>query len=98
VRLNLSRRCSNCHQQVQHGFPFAFLTNELSDGSANSRNLRESSSSQYRRKIPASRAALSEGDIIISFADQNVAGIDKLHRLLTAEHIGVALPIEVLPE
>jgi S1-C subfamily serine protease len=34
---------------------------------------------------PAARAGLMPGDIIVSFGDQDTAGIDDLHRLLTAE-------------
>ncbi len=34
---------------------------------------------------PAARAGLETGDIIIGFASKNVAGIDELHRLLTAD-------------
>ena len=34
---------------------------------------------------PAARAGLMPGDIIVSFGDQGTAGIDDLHRLLTAE-------------
>jgi S1-C subfamily serine protease len=34
---------------------------------------------------PAARAGLIPGDIIVSFGDQGTAGIDDLHRLLTAE-------------
>ena len=45
---------------------------------------------------PAGRAGLREGDIIISLAEQSVAGIDELHRLLTDERRGVTLPIEIL--
>lgn len=45
---------------------------------------------------PASRAALEEGDIITSIAGQHVAGIDELHRLLTAECAGEQLSMEVL--
>ncbi|HXF48903.1 MAG TPA: trypsin-like peptidase domain-containing protein [Verrucomicrobiae bacterium] len=38
---------------------------------------------------PAKRAGLSEGDVIIGFANQPVAGIDDLHRLLTDERVGL---------
>jgi len=34
---------------------------------------------------PAARAGSIPGDIIVSFGDQSTAGIDDLHRLLTAE-------------
>jgi S1-C subfamily serine protease len=45
---------------------------------------------------PASRAALRDGDIIAALAGQPVAGIDALHRLLTAERAGMTLSLEVL--
>jgi len=45
---------------------------------------------------PAARAGLREGDVIVAFAGQPVAGIDDLHRLLTADRIGVASPLVVL--
>jgi S1-C subfamily serine protease len=45
---------------------------------------------------PASRAALRDGDIITALADQPVAGIDALHRLLTAERAGTMLSLEIL--
>ncbi len=45
---------------------------------------------------PASSAALRDGDIIIAIAGQPVAGIDAMHRLLTAEYAGKTLPLEIL--
>jgi len=36
------------------------------------------------------RAGLQAGDLVVSFDDQPVNGIDDLHRLLTAERIGAA--------
>ena len=45
---------------------------------------------------PAARAGLAVGDVIVGFANAPVAGIDALHRGLTAERIGVALPLLVL--
>jgi len=45
---------------------------------------------------PAATAGLHEGDVIISLADQAVAGIDDLLRLLTADRIGSAAKIIVL--
>jgi S1-C subfamily serine protease len=38
---------------------------------------------------PAERAGVEEGDVIVAFDDQPVAGIDALHRLLTDERVGV---------
>jgi S1-C subfamily serine protease len=45
---------------------------------------------------PASRAVLREGDIITALAGQPVAGIDALHRMLTAECAGKSLSMELL--
>jgi S1-C subfamily serine protease len=47
-------------------------------------------------KSPASRSGLREGDLIIGFAGQEVDGIDRLHRLLTDERIGVPTPLSVI--
>ena len=45
---------------------------------------------------PAKQAGLEEGDIVISFAGEQVDGIDELHRLLTEERVGVNQPITVI--
>ncbi|HEY6401455.1 MAG TPA: trypsin-like peptidase domain-containing protein [Blastocatellia bacterium] len=45
---------------------------------------------------PARRAGLLEGDLIIGFAGQPVAGIDDLHKLLTDERVGQGAPLEVI--
>jgi S1-C subfamily serine protease len=45
---------------------------------------------------PASQAGLVPGDIIIAFAETPVTGVDDLHRVLTAERIGVSNPITIL--
>jgi S1-C subfamily serine protease len=45
---------------------------------------------------PASRAGFEQGDIIVGFAGQPVAGFDDLHRLLTAEKLGERVPVTVL--
>ena len=45
---------------------------------------------------PASRAGLREGDIIIAFEGQPVAGIDELHHHLVAKAIGVSSRITVI--
>jgi S1-C subfamily serine protease len=47
-------------------------------------------------RSPAARAVLREGDIITAIADQPVAGIDALHRLLTPEYAGKTLSLEIL--
>jgi S1-C subfamily serine protease len=45
---------------------------------------------------PAARAGLTEGDIIVRFGHERVRGVDALHRILTAERIGVPTPVAVL--
>ena len=45
---------------------------------------------------PAQRAGLQEGDIILAFASQPVAGVDDLHRLLTDTQVAVRNTITVL--
>ncbi len=45
---------------------------------------------------PAQRAGLTEGDVIVGFADQPVARIDDLHRLLTEERAGQRLPLAII--
>ncbi len=45
---------------------------------------------------PAERAGLREGDVILAFAGQPVAGIDDLHRLLTDTKVGAKNAITVL--
>lgn len=45
---------------------------------------------------PAQRAGVREGDVIVAFADQPVAGVDDLHRLLSAERVGQAQALVLL--
>ncbi len=45
---------------------------------------------------PAERARLREGDVILTFGRQPVAGVDDLHRLLTDTQVGVTNTITVL--
>lgn len=45
---------------------------------------------------PAARAGLREGDVIVEFAGQPVAGIDDLHKLLTEKQVGVKTWVAVL--
>jgi S1-C subfamily serine protease len=45
---------------------------------------------------PAERAGLREGDVILAFAGQPVAGIDDLHRLLTDTKVGAKNVITIL--
>lgn len=45
---------------------------------------------------PAKRAGIREGDILVEYAGQPVAGIDDLHRLLTEQQVGVNAPLILL--
>jgi S1-C subfamily serine protease len=45
---------------------------------------------------PASRAGLTEGDVILSLGERPVAGVDDLHRYLTEEQIGASLTLTAL--
>lgn len=45
---------------------------------------------------PAQRAGLSEGDIIIAFDGQPLAGIDDLQKLLTEEKVGVKTTVTII--
>lgn len=45
---------------------------------------------------PAQKAGLREGDVIVAFGGQPVAGVDDLHRLLTDTQVGVSSSITVL--
>jgi len=51
---------------------------------------------QIEPRGPAARAGIEVGDLLFGFADQSVAGIDDLHRLLSAERINREAPIDVL--
>jgi S1-C subfamily serine protease len=45
---------------------------------------------------PASRAGLREGDMIVEYGGQAIAGLDDLHKLLTGTQVGVGSSIVVL--
>jgi S1-C subfamily serine protease len=47
-------------------------------------------------KSPAQRAGLSEGDIVIGFDGQPIAGIDDLHKMLTEEKVGVKTMLTII--
>jgi S1-C subfamily serine protease len=46
-------------------------------------------------KSPAAGAGVREGDLILGFAGDPIAGIDDLHRRLTEDHIGVPVQLTV---
>ena len=45
---------------------------------------------------PAQNAALTDGDVILSFGDKLVASVDDLHRILTEEQVGIPAELTVL--
>jgi S1-C subfamily serine protease len=45
---------------------------------------------------PAAAAGVQRGDVVVAFDGVPVAGVDELHRALTAERAGLALPLVVL--
>jgi len=45
---------------------------------------------------PARRAGLQEGDIIVSFAGEVIAGVDDVHRLLTEGRVGVPTTLGIV--
>jgi S1-C subfamily serine protease len=47
-------------------------------------------------RSPADDAGLRVGDVILSFGGQRVGAVDDLHRILTADRIGVPSPVTVL--
>jgi S1-C subfamily serine protease len=48
------------------------------------------------KSSPAQKTGLQEGDVIIAFADQPVAGVDDLHRLLTDARVGVKSAVTII--
>ena len=48
------------------------------------------------RDSPAAAAGLRDGDVVLGFAGEAVAGLDDLHRALTGDRIGVASPLVIL--
>lgn len=45
---------------------------------------------------PAQKAGLLEGDVIIGFNGQSIAGIDDLHKVLTEEQVGVRTSLTII--
>ncbi|HEY5595133.1 MAG TPA: trypsin-like peptidase domain-containing protein [Nitrospiria bacterium] len=45
---------------------------------------------------PAQKAGLLEGDLIIGYDRQPIAGIDDLHKVLTEKQVGVTAPLTIL--
>ena len=45
---------------------------------------------------PAGRGGLREGDMIVEFNGQAIAGIDDLHKLLTGAQVGVRSPLTII--
>ena len=45
---------------------------------------------------PASQAGIREGDLLVQFGDAEIVSIDVLHKLLTAERIGVPSTLTIL--
>ena len=50
----------------------------------------------FENNSPARKGGLREGDIIIGFDNQPIAGIDDLHKLLTEERIGGKSSLSVI--
>jgi S1-C subfamily serine protease len=48
------------------------------------------------RDSPAAAAGLRDGDVVLGFAGEAVAGLDDLHRALTGDRIGVASTLVIL--
>lgn len=48
------------------------------------------------RNSPAERAGLREGDVIVSYGDRPIAGIDDIHKVLTEEEIGLRTALTVI--
>jgi S1-C subfamily serine protease len=45
---------------------------------------------------PAERAGIKDGDLLVSFGGEAIERTDDLHRLLTGERVGEAVPLQVL--
>ena len=47
-------------------------------------------------KSPADRAGLREGDIVVAFNEQPIAGVDDLHKHLTEQAIAIKAALTIL--
>jgi S1-C subfamily serine protease len=45
---------------------------------------------------PAARAGFEPGDLLVAFDDEPIAGVDDLHRMLTAERAGRSVSAQLL--
>ena len=45
---------------------------------------------------PAAQAGLEIGDVLVAFDGADIVGVDDLHRMLTVERVGRAVPIKLL--
>jgi S1-C subfamily serine protease len=50
----------------------------------------------FEPESPARRAGMQEGDLVIAFDGNTVAGIDDLHKLLTDERLNRVVPVTVI--
>lgn len=48
------------------------------------------------KNSPAQRSGVKEGDIIISFKEKNISGIDDLHKMLGENETGIKSELKVL--
>ena len=48
------------------------------------------------KESPAARAGLEQGDILVSFGDVAVSGVDDLHRVLGEEQIDAVVEVAVI--
>jgi S1-C subfamily serine protease len=45
---------------------------------------------------PAERAGVRDGDLLVAFGDEPIERTDDLHRLLTGDRVGEAVPLQLL--
>ena len=51
---------------------------------------------EVTKSSPAERAGIKDGDLLVAFGGEAVERTDDLHRLLTGERVGEAVPLELL--